>query len=275
MAQDSIFQYPYQIIPKEIYEPAYQDTASFQVDFIVAIPGPLPVSTHFDINPARPDKGTKRNEYEYDWITVILVACFLVFTFAKHNYSRRMGQLLKACFVPRAVAHLYREGNPFNEQVTLALGTIYLLLSSLFIYIVLSHLNLLPTGLVHNEWLYVAILASNAVYWLVKAMASRALAHIFKTYDATGNYLLNNLLFNLSAGIFFLLILPVVVYTGSTLVLEISLIATLVITIYKVFRGILVGLSISSFPLFFLFLYVIMLEVAPLLILAKFFNAGI
>jgi hypothetical protein len=275
MAQNPMLQFPYQMLPQGHYEPAYQDTAFLQLDFMVAVPGPLPVCTHFEVNPARPDLGSKRHEYEYDWITVILVACFLILTFAKHNYSKRMGQLLKACFVPRAVAHLYREGNPFNEQVTLALGTIYLLSSSLFIYVILSHFNLLPTGLVSDTWLYAAILASNAVFWFVKAMANRALAHIFKTYDATGNYLLNNLLFNLTAGIFFLLILPLVVYTGSALILEIAIIATAIIIIYKVFRGMLVGLSISRFPVFFLFLYVIMLEIAPLLVLAKFFNSGI
>lgn len=275
MAQDSILQFPYQFVPQENYEPALQDSAYFQLDSMIAIPGPLPVSTYFEFNPARPDKGTHRNEYEYDWITVILVACFLILTFAKHNYSRRMGQLLKACFVPRAVSHLYRDGNPFNEQVTLALGTIYLLSSSLFIYVVLSRFNLLPTGLINNTWLYSAILASNAIYWFLKAMANKTLAHIFKTHEATGNYLLNNLLINLTAGIFFLLILPFIVYTGYGLILEIALVASAMIIIYKVFRGILIGLSISRFPRFYLFLYVSMLEIAPLLILAKFFHSGI
>lgn len=275
MAQDSLLQFPYQLVPKEFYEPAFQDSAYLHLDFLAPIPGPFTVSKHFEVKLVRPDKGTMRIADEYDWITVILVACFLVFTFAKHNYSRRMGQLLKACFVPRAVSHLYRDGNPFNEQVTLALGTIYLVSSSLFIYVVLSHFNLLPTGLVNNKWLYSAILASNAIYWFLKAVVNRTLAHIFKTHEATGNYLLNNLLFNLTAGIFFLLILPFVVYTGSGLILEIALVASAMIIIYKVFRGILVGLSISRFPLFYLLLYVSMLEIAPLLILAKLFHSGI
>lgn len=244
--------------------------------------GPVPTVTHFmqgpvptvtDFMPARlqPINGVHREIADYDWMTLILLAGFLLLAFVKYNFSKRIGQLIKACFVPRSVPHLYREGNPSTEQSTIVLGVIYLLSSSLFIYLILEYFGLLPYDLVKNQWLYTGILVVNTFYWLAKTIANKILAHIFKTYEVTRSYLLNNLLFNLTLGIFLLLILPLVVYTHWTPLLIIAMILTLIMIIYKVLRGILLGLSITRYPPFYLILYIITFEVAPLLLIAKFF----
>lgn len=273
MKQDSISDLPPHWMLKSNYVPAFTDTVTIFPEYAITLPGPVHVTTHFEVKSSRPDAGIIRLNNDYDWITIVLVAGFLLFAFAKYNFPRRLSQLLKACFVPRAVAHLYREGNPFNEQVSLALGLIYLLSSSLLIYAAVETFGSLPSDQIESMWLYLAILAFNALYWIIKAFAIKMLAHIFKTYESTGNYLLNNLLFNLTLGLLLLIALPFVVYTGSIILLKITLVITALLLIYKVSRGILVGLTIARFPLFYLFLYICTLEVAPLLIAAKFFIA--
>jgi hypothetical protein len=273
MKQDSISELPPHWMLKSKYEPAYKDTVTVFPEYAVTLPGPVPVTTHFEVRSPRPDTGIKRLENDYDWIAIVLVAGYLLLAFAKYNFPRRLNQLLKACFVPRAVAHLYREGNPFNEQISLALGLIYLLTSSLLIYVAVETFGSLPSDLIDSKWLYFAILAFNTIYWIIKALGNKMLAHIFKTYEATGNYLLNNLLFNLTLGLLLLIALPFVVYTGSIILLKITLVFTALMLFYKVLRGILVGLTIARFPLFYLFLYICTLEVAPLLIAAKLFIA--
>lgn len=273
MKQDSISDLPPHWLLKTKYEPAYKDTVTVFPEYAVTLPDPVPVTTHFEVKSPRPDAGVTRLSNDYDWIAIVLVASYLLFAFAKYNFPRRLSQLLKACFVPRAVAHLYREGNPFNEQISLALGLIYLLTSSVLIFVAVKTFGSLPPYQIESMRLYLAILAFNTLYWIIKALAIKMLAHIFKTYEATGNYLLNNLLFNLTLGLLLLIALPFVVYTGSIILLKIILVVTALLLIHKVSRGILVGLTIARFPLFYLFLYICMLEVAPLLIAAKLFIA--
>jgi len=262
----------YQPPEREIYQPFYDaaDSISYEVAPFFYQPQDS-IATVQEVRLPRPDFGDPRNPDSQDWIALVLLVSVAIFAFARYNFGRRMGQLLKACFLPRAVAHLYREGNPFNEQVTLALGAIYLLTSSLFIFVVLDYFNWLPTGLVDDEWIYVTILGANSVYWLLKAAANRMLAHIFKTYDATGSYLLNNLLFNLTLGLLLLLLLPFMVYTGSEFIIKAGLYLAAALLVYKVFRGIMVGISITRFPLFYLFLYITALELAPILLIVKYF----
>jgi hypothetical protein len=273
MKQDSISELPPHWMLKSNYEPAYKDTVTVFPEYVVTLPGPVPVTTHFEVKSQRPDAGVKRLSHDYDWIAIVLLAGYLLLAFAKYNFPKRLTQLLKACFVPRAVAHLYREGNPFNEQISLALGLIYLLSSSLLIYVAIEGLDLLPSDHIESLGLYFVILIFNTLYWALKASVIKILAHIFRTHEATGNYLLNNLLFNLTLGLLLLIALPFVVYTGYIILLKITLVITALLLIYKVIRGILVGLGIARFPLFYLFLYICTLEVAPLLIAAKLFMA--
>jgi len=266
------FEWMLQAPEREMYQPLYEAT-----DSIVHSLGPFnyqlqdSLAALQDVPRPRPDFGDPRIENNQDWMALVLLVSVVIFAFARYNFGRRLLQLLKACFLPRAVAHLYREGNPFNEQVTLALVTIYLLTSSLFIHVVLAYFNWLPSGLVGDKWIYVAILAANSVLWFLKVVANKILAHIFKTYDATGNYLLNNLLFNITLGLFFLALLPFMIYTGSGFIIKTGLFFAITMLIYKVFRGIMVGLSITRFPPFYLLLFIIALELAPLLLVVKFF----
>jgi hypothetical protein len=97
-------------------------------------------------------------------------------------------------------------------------------------------------------------------------------AHIFRTYEASANYLLNNLLFNITSGIFLLAALPFVIYTGSELIFLITLSFAAILLVYKVLRGALVGSAINRFPLVYLFMYIVLIEIAPLLLIAKFFS---
>lgn len=273
LTQDSIFEFPHHRDFKSTFKPAYQDTLITIPEYSGTLPGPVLATTHFEFRLQHPDSGIKRLNADNDWIAIVLVVGFLLLAFAKYNFPRRLVQLIKACFLPRAVTQLYREGNPFSEQISLALGLIYLLTSSLLIYLGIETFSSFPVYQTGSISLYMAVVAINLTYWLLKALANKTLGHIFKTYEATGNYLLNNLLFNLTTGIFLLIMLPFVIYTGSFTFLKITFIITAVLLIYKVFRGIYVGLSQTRFPVFYLFLYICTLEVAPLLIAAKLFIA--
>jgi hypothetical protein len=257
----------------EVYKPAFRDTIDDIPEFSEELPGPVTtVSSRFDFRSDWPETGKKRLQSDYDWIAIVLLTGFLLLAFARYNFPRRMGQLLKACLMPRSVANLYREGNPFGEQITTVLGIVFLLTSSLFLFMALDFFGWLPADLISSRWLYAGILVINTFYFLAKTLSIKIIAHIFKTHEASANYLLNNLLFNITIGIFFLLALPFVIYTGSELIFFITLSFTAILLIYKVLRGALAGSAINRFPAVYLIMYIIFIEIAPLLLIAKFFS---
>ena len=153
----------------EVYKPAFRDTIDGVPEFSAELPGPATtVTSHFDLGSNWPDPGQKRLQTEYDWITIVLLTGFLLLAFARYNFPRRFGQLLRACLTPRAVTNLYREGNPFGEQITTVLSILFLLTSSLFLFKTLDFFGWLPADLIRNRWLYTGILVTNTIYWFAK-----------------------------------------------------------------------------------------------------------
>lgn len=271
MDQEIHYLLPFHLPKQEPYVPVYQTGDSLQADSLSYSLPWLVTSFVPDFRTQRPDAGDFITGRHFDWITLILTGCFILVAAAKYNFPKRLAQLLKASLIPRATNQLYRQGNPFQEQISYLLGFIYLLTSSLFIFLIIDKQGWLPPVNYRIEYLYAGIFAGNSFYWLCKALLIRMLAHIFKTYEATRGYLLNNLVFNMTLGVFLLIVLPFIVYTGSEVFLHITLILVSIILIYKVLRSVLVGLSITYFPVFYLLLFICMIELAPLLILAKLF----
>ncbi len=271
MSQEIRYLLPFEIPKEEPYVPVYQTGDSLQTDSLSCTLPWLATSSAPDFRTQRPDAGDIITGRHFDWITLILTGCFILVAAAKYNFPKRLAQLLKASLIPRAANQLYRQGNPFQEQISYILGVIYLLTSSLFIFLIIDKQGWLPPVSYRSEYLYAVIVVANSFYWLCKAMLIRSLAHIFKTYEATTGYLLNNLIFNMTLGVFLLIVLPFIVYTGSEVLLFITMIFVSIILIYKVLRSVSVGLSITYFPVFYLILYICMIELAPLLILARLF----
>ncbi|MGB4205757.1 MAG: DUF4271 domain-containing protein [Bacteroidales bacterium] len=272
MAWDSAYLLPFYIPKQETYEPVYfTDDSVLSIPVVDSIPGLVTMTIEPEPRLLRPDRGDSIKDSNYDWITVLFLACVILITIAKNNFPKRITQLLKASITPRATAHLYRQGNPFTEQITLILVIIYLLTSSLFVFLILDNYFSLPDFDLRTEIFFALIVATNASYWLFKVILIKIIAYIFKTREASSAYLLNNLVFNMAIGLVLLISLPFVVYTGAETVLIVTLIFISIFLLYRVLRNVLVGLSITYFPLFYLMIFVFTVEIAPLLIIAKLF----
>jgi hypothetical protein len=232
---------------------------------------PLHTATHLQTVEPGSFTGLNRNITDTDWMTVALLAAFVVFTFVRYNFPKRLAEFVKATLIPRFAPLLVKKNNPRYEQITIALMFNYFLTSSLFLYLILDHFEWLPTGLVENYWLYVSIFVVNFTYWLGKNMVSAILAHIFKSYETNENYLLNTLLFNMTLGLLLLFLLPFAIYTGYEPVFLATTGLVFLLLAYRILRGVVAGLSSRTYPPFYLFLYICTLEVAPLLVIAKYF----
>jgi len=164
---------------------------------------------------------------------------------------------------------MIRDGNLFKERISIALGFIYIIATSLMIY----EANILLSGHLPEKiagiYLYLLIIVCLCLFWLLKISIIRILESIFKTYHASGDYLLNLLLINAFAGLLLLPLLIFVVYMKSIYSLYICLILFSILFIFRFVRGFVIGLSYSKFSYLLLFVYLCTLEILPLIILAK------
>jgi Domain of unknown function (DUF4271) len=211
------------------------------------------------------------NKYTPDWILGLLILCFIILAWVQLFYRKRFRQLLQAPFSKRFMNQLVREGNPFNERLSLALGLIYFIGTALLIFAMNDLLLGGHTPLHLREFsFYLMIILVLVLFWLVKVLTIRLLGTVFKTENTTRMYLLNELILNIITGLILIPILILVIYLKSILFLYISLALIILSFLFLFARGFMIGLSLTKFSYIFLFVYLCSLEILPLIILVKF-----
>jgi hypothetical protein len=211
------------------------------------------------------------NKYQPDWILFLLILCFILQAWVQFIYRKRFRQLVLAPFSKRFLNQLVRDGNLFNERLSLALGIIYFVSSSLLIYEVNDLLlgGLIPAPL-NKIAFYLLIVFTLVLFWIIKVTGIRLLGKVFKTEYTAAMYLLNVFIINFITGLILLPLLVIVIYLKSVLILYISLILIILSLFFLFVRGFLTGLLLTKFSYIFLFVYLCTLEILPLIILIKF-----
>lgn len=210
--------------------------------------------------------------YSNDWILVILIICFSLFSWTFYNSSKRFKQILHAAFTNRAINQLSRDGDLLKEKISVSLIAIYLISITLFIYQIGHYfVNFKALGF-YNIISFLKLLFIISLLTLAKWLITKFIGFLFKNTSASNGYLLNSLIFNINTGIILLLIDILIfyaetVYTNSLIIF--GLLLLLIINTIRYFRYIIIGISYSKFSQFYLFLYLCTLEILPLLILLK------
>ncbi|MCX6252431.1 MAG: DUF4271 domain-containing protein [Bacteroidetes bacterium] len=207
--------------------------------------------------------------YQQDWILILFLLCFLLLAWIQVFNAKRFRQILQAPFSKRFHNQMIRDGNLFNERISIALGIIYFITAGLMIY---QADMLLPDHFPKNIegiYLYLLIIFCLLIFWLLKISIIRILETIFKTYHASSDYMLNILLMNVLSGLLLLPLLILVIYLKSGFLLYICLILFSILFVFRLVRGFTIGMSYSKFSYLLLFVYLCTLEILPLIILAK------
>ena len=209
-------------------------------------------------------------KFQPDWVLGVLLLGFILQAWVQVFYRRRIRQVLMAPYSKRFLNQLIRDGDLLSERISLALGFLYLLTASLLLYQIYELLLVKRTGSFSEGFLvFVLILAGLFVFWVLKIGLIRFLAYIFRTRQATSEYILNIFIFNIITGVFLLPLLVFVVYLKSQVFLWASIIIFILFFVFRFSRGFLIGISIPKFPYVFLFVYLCTLEFLPLVILTK------
>jgi hypothetical protein len=234
-------------------------------------PKPVFVKSIFQPHQLQPT-GFQNNQVHLtqpDWVLAILVLCFILISWVQVFYHKRIHQIFRAPFSKRFINQLTRDGNLFTERIAIALGIVYILTFSLFLY----EYNELITGFnfpgVSGVTFYSLICVITIGMLSAKVALVQLLGAIFKTRETTGNYLLNLLIFALLSGPFLLIALVFIVYLKSVILLQICLLLFSLLMVFRFLRGFFIGMALTKFSYLFLFVYLCSLEILPFLVLIK------
>ena len=201
--------------------------------------------------------------FNQDIFFVLLLVSFFLIALLKGLYWKHAKLLFMGVFAQRYANQFLREENAFTERVN---AITFFLMSINFTLIILKitqSVELLSVGL---------ILVYVSGFFFFKIGLIKLLGFILKTKDLSKLAVFFSMLFDRTLG-FILFPLVVLLYffsfEVSTIVLVISFVLFLILILMKLFWLWKIGTNSFGLPQFYIFLYLCMLEIFPLLILAK------
>ncbi|MCK5838367.1 MAG: DUF4271 domain-containing protein, partial [Bacteroidales bacterium] len=103
----------------------------------------------------------------------------------------------------------------------------------------------------------------------IKLLIIRATGLLFNTRNASSKYIINAFVFNLNLGIFLLPVIIIMAYSPINEVIYLGIGFLTVIFAYKLFRGVLIGITYTNFSQIYIILYLCTVEILPTLIITK------
>jgi hypothetical protein len=229
-------------------------------------PGPSIFTSHLlEPSPYGPKPIQKQST---DWIVILVILCLIIIAWVQTNYSKRLTQIIRSVALPYFVNQLEREGNLYNERITLGLGFVFLTSVSMLIYQFFQFYGLIDFN-ISGFNLYLLIFGGVVGYLIIKTLLIQFTGILFKTADQAHSYRLNTLIFNHTIGLFLFPVLLFSQYWQAQPFIWIALGIASTLLIYRFLRSISIGLSNTKFPVFYLILYLCTLEILPLLLLIK------
>jgi hypothetical protein len=220
-------------------------------------------------------RGIQRPSADHDdWVFILLLAAFALLGFVQVFYNRRLKMIFQAVYARHYASQLIREGNIFNERVSIVLFLIYLIGFSAFLYEGLKLFSQ-ATGFVPDFIFYLKLLAGILLVWIVKVAVIQLTGMIFTTQKRSFEYLLNAYMINLVIGLFLIFLLLPMIYLNGKVFFYIGMGFLLIMFVFRLIKGITIGFSFAKFSRFHLFLYLCTLEILPLAVLIKFLTTKI
>ena len=206
---------------------------------------------------------------DIDWITSVLIFIIVLFTWISASNQKRMGQIFRASFSFRFVNQLLRDGDLSRELLNTILSICFVISSSLLIVLSAAYSANFEINGYSGFVMFLKVLAFTTLFFIFRILLHRIAGVIFITQSYALEYNVNSFLIN---HIIIISTLPLIIaglYTEEAYFLFIAVAIYCLLFIYGIFRGSLIGISITKFSVFYLFLYLCTLEILPLLVIFK------
>lgn len=213
-----------------------------------------------------------RNPISPVWFFPIILIVLAVFASLRIFYNKYLSQMLVAFVNNNLTNQIVRDENILVQRASVYLSIVFNLIAALFLYLISIYYGweLAGIGFGFSRFLFFALVVSAA--YTVKFLILKICGWLFNLNREMATYIFNTFLINNILGIAILPFVCLIAYNQllpTSLLILISVILAGIAFAYRMFRGVLVGLSMPSFSLLYLFLYLCTLEIAPLLILIR------
>lgn len=217
----------------------------------------------FTIRPLEPAKTAT-------WVFWLLILSLGGLSYARMYFPYRSRQYFRALLGIRNFNQMEREGGYFDEPPAWVFFVNFALIFSLLVVQTITQTDIISVfGDTPQHVLFGIISLLVFSFFLVKYLATGFIAWVFQTQSANATYTRNFYLFNNLAGV---LILPVVIFNAfnpTPIALYIGWLIVLTLNVFKVYRGIVLGINRSEFSAYYLFLYFCTIELIPILLIAE------
>ena len=201
--------------------------------------------------------------YNQDIFFILILISFLLIAIIKGVYWKHGKLFFMGVFAQRYVNQYLREENAFTERVNLFT---FLLMSINFTLIIAKIQGTI------DSWKIVLFFLLIVLFFLFKLILIKLFGLLFKVKDLAKLAIFFSLLFDKTLG-FLLFPIVVVIYFFSfdisAAILLVSLFLFTILLLLKLFWIWRIGINSFGLPQIYIFLYLCILEIFPILLLAK------
>jgi len=204
------------------------------------------------------------------WYFVYLFLLMGLFAWIKLYYGNILTQTVQASINFQATSKMFKNNSLLQNQLDVALYLFYFLSMTFLLYYVELRIAILPYGLQGGQ-LFFFNLALLVALLLGRVVIHTFIGILFGRLRIIREYLYNMFIFNKLSGLVALPLLFMLVYTRGTLqdvLFWISIFALASIVVMRVIRAIVFSYR-KEVLIFYMFLYLCALEIAPLVLLYR------
>ncbi|MCP4310058.1 MAG: DUF4271 domain-containing protein [Bacteroidetes bacterium] len=204
------------------------------------------------------------------WLFIALFALLGIYAWIRIFYGSILMQTFQASVSFQVAARMFKDNSILQKQLDNILYVFYLLSVSLILYVAEIRFGLEPYG-ISGIYLFLFNLAVLVVLFLSRLILVNTAGFLFNRIRIFREYLFNIFIFNKLIGLSVLPLLLFVIYTNGILkdVFQWLTVAALAaILIIRLIRGIVFSLK-KDVSIFYIFLYLCALEIAPLVLMYR------
>ena len=198
-----------------------------------------------------------------DWFTIIVFGLVLYLIISRFLFSFNIWESIKGIGKIHSldVVGFEKEANITGFVLAPIAAFVYAFYLYFFINPYLLHIKL--------DYLFFVFILAIVLLFFVKMMIEKIISIIFNTQDTFKQYIVDHLFVLGLSGLLQAPLLIIYIYSGTEYYLWISIGALIVLWLFRLFRGLIIGIKQTTFSKSFIILYLCSLEILPLLIAYK------
>jgi hypothetical protein len=201
--------------------------------------------------------------FNQDIIFILLTISFLLIAILKAYYWKHTKLLLLGVFAQRYANQFLREENVFTQRVNFITFLLMIINFSVITLKFIPKVSILEV---------LVLIALVGIFFFIKIGLMLFLGNIFRMKDMARLGIFFSFLFDRSLGLFlfpFIVVLYFFPFEISSILLAVIAAITAILAALKLFWLWKIGTKSFGFPNSYIFLYLCMLEISPLLLLGK------